>query len=293
MLAKKLKLCLLFMLLAAVQVWALDKGVVAVLEIVVSEETDDESKSLELTIQQTKFLTDELRKQATMALAKNYTVLTRENIIALSANIPNNVTTVVDIGKAIKSNYITNSSLSYLGGLIVFTVELYSCENGLLVADFVKMASDLKGLLEIIHENAPALFKKINPPEPDASPTVPTTAQQSDEAKPKNTNLLALDLQVAGTNVGFNIPKPDEEKIKNTNWLAIGLEAAGVAAIGFGLSQFAAGNNYYAKYKDRDYFKSEREAAFEDAKKAKTRSQISYIAGGVLLASGITIHILF
>jgi len=249
-------------------VWALaDNGIVAVLEIVVSEETDDENKTSELTIPQTKFLTDELRKQATMALAKTYTVLTREKIVALSANIPDGVTTVVDIGRAMKSDYITNSSLSYLGGLLVFTVELYSCESGLLVADFVKMASDLKGLLEIIHENAPALFKKINPPEPDAISAVPantpTNIPQS-ETKPKSTNLLALDLQVAGTTVGFNIPKPDETKSKNTNWPAIGLEVAGVAAIGFGVSR-----------------------------SSKTLKRISYIAGGVLLASGITIHILF
>ena len=66
-----------------------------------------------------------------------------------------------------------------------------------------------------------------------------------------------------------------------------------MAAFGFGLSQFAAGNSYYEKYKDRDYFKSEREAAYKDAKSAKTLSTISYIAGSVLLASGITIHILF
>jgi len=267
MFAKTLKFWSLSMLLATVWAYASDKGVVAVLEIVVSEDTDDESKALDLTIQQTKFFTDELRKQAALTLAKNYTVLTRENIIALSANIPNNATTVVDIGRAIKSDYITNSSLSYLGGgLLVFTVELYNCESGLLVADFVKMAPDLKGLLDIIHENVPILFNKINPPEPDASSAapanIPINTPQS-ETKPKSANLLAFDFEVAGTSVGFNIPKP-ETKIKSTNWPAIGLEVAGVAAIGFGLSQ-----------------------------STKRFSKISYITGGILLASGITIHILF
>jgi hypothetical protein len=268
MFAKTIKIWLFSTLLAAVGAYAADKVVVAVLEVVVSEETDDESKSLELTIQQTKFLTDELRKQAGLTLSKNFTVLTRENIIALSLGIPNNVFTVVDIGRAIKSDYVTNSSLSYLGGLLVFTVELYNCESGLLVADFVKMAPDLKGLLDIIHENAPILFKKISLPEP-------ATVAVNEPAP-----------------IPTNIPAP-EAKPKSTNWLAIGLELAGVGAIGFGISQFVAGNNYYDKYKDRNYFKSEREAAFEDAKSAKTLSQISYIAGGVLLASGITIHILF
>jgi len=266
-------------LLAAVWIYASDSSIVAVLEVVISEDTDDESKTLELTIQQTRFLTDELRKQATMVLSKTYTVLTREKIIALSAGIPDNVSTVVDIGRAIKSDYVTNGSLSYLGGLLVFTVELYNCESGLLIADFVKMAPDLKGLLEIIHENAQTLFKKINPPEPAAT-TVNAPPPQPDASS-------ALPAPIP-----TNIPEP-ETKIKSTNWLAIGLEVLGVGAIGFGLSQFAAGNNYYDKYKDRDYLISERKTAYGDAKNAKTLSQISYIVGGVLLASGVTVHILF
>jgi len=271
MITKNLRFWLFFTLLAGMG-HASDGGTVAVLEVVVSEETDDESNALDLTIQQTRFLTDELRKQATLALAKTYTVLTREKIIELSAGIPNNLSKVVDIGRAMKSDYVTNSSLSYLGGLLVFTVELYNCESGLLVADFVKMAPDLKGLLEIVRENAPMLFKKINPPEPAATAVMP--------------------LNEPPAPIPANIPAP-ETKTKSVNWLAIGLGVAGVAAFGFGLSQFVAGNNYYEKYKDRNYFKAEREAAYGDAKSAKTLSTVSYIAGGALLASGITIHILF
>jgi len=154
--------------LLAIYAYASDGGIVAVLEVVISEETDDESKTLDLTVQQTKFLTDELRKQATLSLSKTFTVLTREKIIALSAEVPENAVTVVDIGRAIKSDYVTRSFVSSLGGLPVFTVELYSCESGLLLADFTETASDIGGLLKVIRENAPVLFKKINPPEPTA-----------------------------------------------------------------------------------------------------------------------------
>jgi len=271
MFAKKIEILLVFVLLATAAS-ASDGGIVAVLEVVVSEDTDGESESLELTIQQTRFLTDELRKQATMTLGKTYAVLNRAKIIALSESVPDNVTTVVDIGRAIKSDYVTSSFLSYLGGSLIFTVELYSCESGLLLADFVKTAPDLKSLIDIVHENAPTLFKKIKPPEPAAT--------------------TAVEVVNVPAPIPTNIPQP-ETQVKSTNWLAIGLELAGVGAIGFGLSQFAAGNNYYDKYKNRDYFKSERETAYENAKSAKTFSTISYIAGGVLLASGITIHILF
>jgi hypothetical protein len=281
MFAKSLRFWLFFTLLASMG-YAADSSVIAVLEVVVADDSDagdadsdGEGGALELTVQQTRFLTDELRKQATLTLAKNYVVLTREKIIELSASVPESAANVVDIGRAMKSDYVTSSSLSYLGDLLVFTVELYNCESGLMIADFVKMAKDLKGLLDIVHENAPILFKKINPP--------PATPAATAVAMPANEQPASIPV---------NIPA-SETKIKNTNWLAIGLEVAGVAAIGFGLSQFTAGNNYYDKYKDRNYFKADRKAAYEDAKSAKTLSTISYIAGGVLLASGITIHILF
>jgi len=279
MFAKTLRFWLFFTLLAACA-YSSGSGVVAVLEVVVADDvdagdSDDEGGPLELTVQQTRFLTDELRKQATMALAKNYTVLTRDKIIELSVSVPENAANVVDIGRAIKSDYVTRGSIGYFGDLLVFTVELYNCESGILIGDFVKMAKDLKGLLDIVHENAPILFKKINPQEL----ATPATA-------------VAMPINGQPVSIPTNIPA-SETKIKNTNWLAIGLEAAGVAAIGFGLSQFVAGNNYYDKYKNRNYFKSEREAAYKDAKSAKTLSTVSYIAGGVLLAGGITIHILF
>jgi len=259
------------MWLIAIYAHASEGGVVAVLEVVVSEETDNENKALELTVQQTRFLTDELRKQATLSLSKTYDVLTREKIIALSVNVPDSASNVVDIGRAIKSDYVTRSFISSLGGLQVITVELYSCESGLLLTDFTEAAPDIGGLLKVVRENAPTLFKKINPPE---------TATTINEPAP------------VPVPIPTNIPAP-ETKVKSANWLAIGLELAGVGAIGFGLSQFAAGNKNYDKYKNRDYFMSERKAAYEDAKSAKTLSQVSYIAGGVLLASGITVHILF
>jgi len=272
MFANKLASCLFFIWLIAIYAHASNGGIVAVLEVVVSEESDDESKALELTVQQTRFLTDELRKQATLSLSKTYTVLTREKIIALSANVPSDAATVVDIGRAIGSDYVTRSFISSLGGLLVFSVELYSCESGLLLADFTETAPDIGGLLKVARENAPALFKKINPPEQAAITTVTTVNELP--------------------SIPTNIPA-SETKVKGVNWLAIGLEALGVGAIGFGLIQYAEGNKHYDKYKSKDYFKSEREAAYEDAKSAKTLSQISYIVGGVLLASGITIHILF
>jgi len=156
MFAKTLKIWLFSMLFAGI---GYADGIVAVLEVVVADDADDEDDGkTELTVQQTMFLTDELRKQATMALSGTHTVLTREKIIELSVKVPANAATVVDIGRAIGSDYITRGSLERMGNAMVFTVELYNCESGRLLAHFTKMAPDLKGLLEIVHENVPALF---------------------------------------------------------------------------------------------------------------------------------------
>jgi len=140
---------------------------VAVLELVVSENPDEEENTTDLTVQQTKLLTDELRKQASLVLP--YTIYTREKIIELSASVPDGASSVVDIGKAIKSDYVTRGSIGFLDGALVLTVELYSCENGTLLSNFVETAPDSKGLLKIIYEKSGSLFEKILPPAPSSS----------------------------------------------------------------------------------------------------------------------------
>ena len=86
---------------------------VAVLELItVNDEMD-------LSTDETKFLTDELRRQATVSLPKEYSVLTREKIISLAQQTTENLNTVLDIGRAIKSDYVTQGSISKLGGIAV------------------------------------------------------------------------------------------------------------------------------------------------------------------------------
>jgi len=142
----------------------------AVLEIVTSDCEEEDCKTDDLTVQQTKLLTDELRKQAVLVLPQTYTVYTREKIIELAKDIPAGISEVVDIGKAIKSDYVTRSSIGFLDGSLVLTVELYNCENGILLSNFVETSPDTKGLLKIIHEKSSPLFEKILPPAPPPPP---------------------------------------------------------------------------------------------------------------------------
>ncbi|GBU25318.1 hypothetical protein R83H12_01962 [Fibrobacteria bacterium R8-3-H12] len=91
---------------------------VAVLEITISNDEVD------LTVDETKFLTDELRRQAARTLPKDYSVLTREKIISLVPKTAKNLNSVLDIGIAIKSDYVTRGLIGKVAGLFALTVEI-------------------------------------------------------------------------------------------------------------------------------------------------------------------------
>jgi len=180
----------------------------AVLEIVTSECEEEECKTDEITVQQTRLLTDELRKQASLSLPQTYTVYSREKIIELAKDIPAGISEVVEIGKAIKSDYVTRGSVSVLDGSLVLTVELYNCENGLLLSNFVETAPDTKGLLKIIHEKSSQLFEKILPPAPP--PPSSSSAEQSSSSSSSSEDIKIGIIAKAGfAKIGVKNSKSD------------------------------------------------------------------------------------
>jgi TolB-like protein len=233
---------------------------IAVLEIISSND------EIELTIQENKLLTEELRRQATLSLSKNYSVLSREKIASLIPETEGNLTQAIDIGRVIKSDYVTNGSINKLGNVLTLTVELFECENGNLLGYFAGESSDLKGLLETIRSKAPELFAKIKKPESSPVPSIE---------------------QVITPAISTNITP---EKTGTNTILAVSLDILGAAAVGFGMYQnFVKAENEY-----KDYKKSPNDdTKYEKVEDAKTIRNISYILGGVLLASGITVHIWF
>jgi len=155
---------------------------IAILEIItVNDEMD-------LTVDETKFLTDELRRQATMSLPKDYSVLTREKIISLVSQTTENLNTVIEIGVAVKSDYVTQGFIGKLGNMFTLTIELYETSSGKLLSYFTKESTDLKGLLDAIRENSPSLFAKtvqkknipvlVAPAVPPPTLPPPTATQQ-------------------------------------------------------------------------------------------------------------------
>jgi len=253
---------------------------IAILEITIAD--DDE---IDFTIDETKFLSDELRRQATVLLPKDYTVLTREEIIALAQQTTENLSTAINIGRAIKSDYVTQGLISKIGGVFTLTVEIYETSSGKLLGYFTKESPDLKSFLSIIRENSPNLFEKITPKE-ETPITITETV--------KDTQLVAIIIPT-------NIPP---EKNKNSLWVALGLDVLGATALGLGIYNDKKAKDNYSEYKklladlpqeqwQYPEKKSAFEAKYDKVQKAEKMRNIFYATGGALLFGGVAVHIWF
>jgi len=151
-------------------------SIVAVLEIVPADETNLNS------IMECRHLTGELRAKARETLPEGYTVLTRDNIVSLLPEDGDEAECladgcVVDIGRAIGAEYVTQGFVGDFADMKSLTVELYEAMSGNFIGSFVTEAKDMKHLLKIIREESPSLFKKIF--------SKPSQNSEADEAGPK------------------------------------------------------------------------------------------------------------
>jgi len=259
-----------FLLLATVLFLATANATtVAILEITIAYD------EIDLAIDETQFLTDELRRQAIRILPKDYSILTREKIISLIPDGDENFNSIIDIGIALKSDYVTRGFIGKVGSLFTLTVELYETASGNLLGDFVKESKDLKDLLDATRENAPYLFAKI----------MPETIKESQQP----------------TSIPTNIPS-EPKKSKTSFWVAIGLDVLGAVALGFGVYNNAKSIDYYDKSKNilKDVppwqyaeRKSEFTANHKKMQNAETAQNIFYATGGALLLGGVVVHIWF
>jgi len=255
---------------------------IAVLEIIIPEALDEDAEEAELTLQETKFLTDELRRQATITLEKDLSVLSREQIISLASEQPND-SGEVDLCKILKSDYITNGSINKLGNLLTLKVDLYDCEKKQSLGDFTGEAPDLKGLMDVIRTNAPKLFKKL--------------VKEEIKEEPKPEVKVAVEVTTVPTNI--------ERKQKPSTWVAVGLDILGVSALGFGVYQHIKATNAYSDYEkfkrpnrmEYEYNPAQYDIPYNEkyqkVKDAKTKREAAFIFSGVFLLSGVMVHVWF
>ncbi|MDR2581114.1 MAG: DUF3280 domain-containing protein [Fibromonadaceae bacterium] len=251
-------------------VQAVNARVLAVLEISPSSEDTD------LTIPEFRHLTDELRAKARATLPRGYSVLTRDNIIQL---IPQDEaqaeclaeSCAIDIGRAIGAEYVTQGFVGKFQGMLTLTVELYESMSGNMLGSFVTESYDAKGLLGTIREKAPELFAGIVPLE--------------------NIN--------AASNSQLSPLTSAPKKNNSSFFVALSFDFLGAAAIGFGVYQQIQANKLNDDYRNMakepagTYSDSDVASAFKSANDARKTGNIALIAGSILLATGITIHIWF
>jgi len=242
---------------------------IAVLEIV---SVDDE---VELTVHETRFLTDELRRQAAGILPRDYSIMSRDQLIAAVSGTKKDFSSsgYIEIGKALKSDYITYGSVGKLGNVLTLNIGLYETNSGILLGEIVSESPDLKGLLETIREKSPNMFVKLKKEEP---------REQIKVAEPSKE-----EVKIIPSNV------PTESKIKTSTFVAIGLDVLGVAALGVGMYKNSKKTDYYDESVKLKKEGKEYKETYNKAQDAQSSRNIFYIAGGVLLLSGIGVHVFF
>ncbi|MCL2100526.1 MAG: DUF3280 domain-containing protein [Fibromonadales bacterium] len=257
--------------------------IVAVLEIVPSSEEAD------LTITEFRHLTDELRTQAREALPRNYSILTRDNIIQLLPPESDksqcfDESCAVEIGRAIGAEYVTQGFVGKFQGMLTLTIELYESMSGNMLGSFVTESNDARGLLGTIRERAPNLFARIAP-----SLSEPRFSGLKD-GQDLNNSVNPVNSVNSGS---------DKKQRNSPFFIALTLDILGATALGFGAYQQIQANKLNSDYKKMakeppgTYSNGERDSALKKANDARSLGNIGLIAGGVLLASGITVHIWF
>jgi len=228
---------------------------VAVLELLHNKSVEDIIK-----IEESRHMTDELRRLAVTILPKGeFSVLTRDNIIALIPPDEKEAeclaqSCAVDIGRAIGAEYITQGTVSKFGSKLTISVELYETMSGKLLYSIVFESSDIEGLLTAIRSQAKPLFQSI------IDSRRATRASKS----------------------GIGVPQ----------WIGIGLTVAGIGAGIYGVLQNNEYKDLHKRYMDSKDA-SDAKARWKKVENAASNRNIGYIAGAALLASGITIYFVF
>ena len=114
-------------------------------------------------------LTDRLRAIANKTLPqRNYAVMTQQSILSLFAT-PGDMMSkcnelegcLVKIGREIAADYICQGRIGRFDGNLTIKVELYESISGNLVSSFAEGSKNISGLLSILDEKAPDMFRRM------------------------------------------------------------------------------------------------------------------------------------
>jgi outer membrane protein OmpA-like peptidoglycan-associated protein len=114
------------------------------------------------------FLTDRLRETAINVLSKPcYGIMTTESIVAYlgsqerAAKECKAASCLAELGRKVSADYVAQARIGRFGENLTVKTELYSTKSGNLIGSFIGSSKDVSGLINIIDEKAPAMFKTM------------------------------------------------------------------------------------------------------------------------------------
>jgi len=128
-----------------------------------SVDTQDSIKFNDLS-----YLTTKIRETAVNVLPKErYGVMTTESIVAFlgsqekAMKLCNESTCIAEIGRKVSSDYVGQARVGRFGGELTVNFEIYNSKSGTLMSSFSGNSKTMFGLLVVVNEKSPELFKKM------------------------------------------------------------------------------------------------------------------------------------
>jgi len=114
------------------------------------------------------YLTDRLRETAVNVLPKSrYGVMTTESIVAFlgsqesAEKICRESSCLAELGRKVSADYVAQARIGRFDKNLTIKTELYNSKSGVMVGSFTGSHKIISGLLDIINDKAPDLFKKM------------------------------------------------------------------------------------------------------------------------------------
>jgi hypothetical protein len=130
--------------------------------------TEDDSET-QMEITDLTYLTGRLREIAVKVLSKdNYSVMTAQSIIDKLGSKEDALKSykaakaLAEKGRIVGSDYVGQARLGRFNDNLTINMELYNSTSGNLIGSFTGKAKDISGVLAILDEKAPTLFKQIS-----------------------------------------------------------------------------------------------------------------------------------
>jgi len=263
------KKTLLFCLMALVCAFAQQKQRLAVLPSV----GELEPKKMDL-------LTDKVREIASKTLPQSGFILLKQDAVIEAIGTEEYFvackegTCIGELAKKANANFGARCDVYTVDSSLVLKFELYSVNDEAILETFTDYESkDFYKMLAVLEERLPGAFQKMIPVEAPPPVVVPPPSVVE---SPKQ--------------VDTEIPKV--EKSNTSFWVGLGLEAFGAVMIGAGYVKEMQAKEAYTKYKELKPNGSFG-ASWNNVEEQRSFRNVFYGIGGVLLVSGIGVHIWF